>query len=366
MAEITPPWGVTGIATSAKIARLAQASALGSPIGTFAGGIQVVTAGGGHGVVESGGLLVSQHAGTPAMNVDVAIGSAFIRGTAATDQGVYHCPSTSIVTVAVTAAHASLGRKDLVVASVVDADYAGGPTAWALAVVAGTASGSPADPTIPANSLVLARITVDAAVSSIVNAKIADLRTFASAIGGILRCQSTARPTGISLFAGLKIYEIDTDRVYRYTGSAWAYESGGTNATAARAYGSGTQNVTVADTQLTLGNESYDYGSNFASNRYTAPVAGLYAVKAAVAVTANSGIIWQAGIYVNAVARTNAPRAVQSTGSGTPIGIAFSDHLALAANDLVDLRLSPISGGGPTLTVGHGTLDTYLAIVKIG
>lgn len=220
MAELIP-WAINDLSTEASVARRATASLLGSPLGSFAGGISATTAGGGHGVIGDGDLAVSQHAGTPGMSVDVAIGSAFIRGTEAADQGVYTAVSSSVVQVTVTAADVTNPRKDLVVARIYDEEYSGVDKEFALEVIAGTPAGSPADPTVPDNCLVLARVAVAAAASSIVNANITDLRTFATGVGGLHRCTAATRPTTVSLYEGLKIYEVDTGLVQQYDGAAW-------------------------------------------------------------------------------------------------------------------------------------------------
>lgn len=43
----------------------------------------------------------------------------------------------------------------------------------------------------------------------------------ASMVGSIPYVTSTTRPTGSDLYAGLLIYELDTNHYWRYTGSAW-------------------------------------------------------------------------------------------------------------------------------------------------
>ena len=64
---------------------------------------------------------------------------------------------------------------------------------------------------------------------------------------------------------------------------SWATDATGTSTTvAARAYSSVTTNVGTSFTQITFGSESYDTGSNFASNAFTAPSTGYYQVNSCV------------------------------------------------------------------------------------
>lgn len=177
------------------------------------------------GIVNAGDLAVTQN-GTPNMSVNVATGDVFIPGTEGTYQGVYHGENRGSLNLSVTAAHATNGRRDLVVARVKDTAYSGASDTFSLEVLAGTPAASPADPTVPANCWVLARLTVDAAVTSIVTAKITDLRTSytgqtrAAALGGIVTCTSTTRPT-VNISAGTTIYETDSKSVYVYNGATW-------------------------------------------------------------------------------------------------------------------------------------------------
>lgn len=176
------------------------------------------------GIVGPTDFAVTEN-GTPNMSVNVAGGRAFISGTQATYHGMYFAENRGVTNLSVTAAHATLARKDLVVAKVEDASYSGGVSTWSLAVVAGTAAGSPTEPAVPNNALVLAMIDVPAADTAIQNAQITDRRTStsgqgrASALGGVITCTSTTRPSHVE---GRVIYETDTDKLKTSNGSAWA------------------------------------------------------------------------------------------------------------------------------------------------
>lgn len=221
MTVATPPYVQQGQSHTAALFRQAQAASLGTPPGVlFAGGIQAVTAGGGHGVCGSGQMAVSQNTGAD-MNCRVAIGYAMVTGTENASQGTYVGYNDAIVTLAVSASDPTNPRKDLVVLKVRDAFYSGGSTDMSLAVVTGTPNAAPVDPTVPANALVLGRILVPAASTAVTNANITQLATRAASLGATMVCTSTTRPTGVSLYDGLEIWETDTHRLLRYDGTGF-------------------------------------------------------------------------------------------------------------------------------------------------
>lgn len=182
--------------------------------------VSLVSAGGGHGVVGSGDLAVTEKSGTPNMSVDVAAGTAFIRGTQGADQGVYIGTNDAVVNVVIAAADATNARKDLIVAKVRDAAYSGASDDLQLTVIQGTPAASPADPTVSEDTLVLARVDVPALDTSITNSQITDLRTRAYALGGVSNV-STLSLLPNPAFQGQDAYTRDTGKSYRYTGSAW-------------------------------------------------------------------------------------------------------------------------------------------------
>lgn len=181
------PWAIQGQSHEAEIARDFVAAITGSPVQTVTPAVSPSGVGGGHGVVFSGdGQLAVTQNGTPNMSVNVAAGRAFIRHTAtgSLDAGVYVFMNDGTVNVAIAASDPTNPRRDLVVAQVRDANYPGGVTNDArLTVVQGTPAAVPVDPTVPANSLVLARVTVGAGVTTILNANITDVRSRAWALG---------------------------------------------------------------------------------------------------------------------------------------------------------------------------------------
>lgn len=183
--------------------------------------------GGRQGVVGSGDLAVTEKSGTPDMSVDVAGGQAFILGDEGTYQGLYFVENRGTTNLAIAAADPTNARKDLVVARVRDSAYSGATDAWELAVVTGTPAAVPAEPSVPDNALVLALVDVPASDTAITNSQITDRRTTqagqfgrASALGGVVVCTSSTRPT-VGVYAGMQAYETDTNLVILYNGSNW-------------------------------------------------------------------------------------------------------------------------------------------------
>lgn len=129
------------------------------------------------GVVLPGDLSVSERAAGANMSVDVAAGSAFIHGTESGTQGTYHVYNDAVANLTIAAADATNPRIDLVVAQVRDSFYSGGDDDWQLAVLTGTPAASPAEPAVPDNAIVLARVDVDALAAAITDADITDRRS---------------------------------------------------------------------------------------------------------------------------------------------------------------------------------------------
>lgn len=151
------------------------------------------------------GLAVSQRGAGANMSVDLAIGDCIIpRSDATYGHNAYN---DAVLNVAVTAADGSNPRRDILVLYI---DYGEAPDTGVsnntngvvkCIIVAGTAAGSPADPTDAAiqsavtagNPFIkLARIRVGTGVTSISNSVIDDLRTLSEAASGGWRPQSSA------------------------------------------------------------------------------------------------------------------------------------------------------------------------------
>lgn len=185
------------------------------------------------GIVGLDSLAVTQ-TGVASMQVNVAGGFVLVDGTESpAAQGLYLCENRgTTLMAALTAAHATNRRIDLIVARVRDATYSGGTSAWALEAVAGTPAPVPAEPAVPANSFVLAAVTVRHLAEgggTILTADIADRRLqsgkgTATTIGGRRITTSGQRPT-TGLFEGEAILETDTNRALVWNGTAWVSEA---------------------------------------------------------------------------------------------------------------------------------------------
>ena len=103
------------------------------------------------------GLAVSERAASANMSVDVASGSCFVDDTKYVE--------SSITNVVISAAHATLARKDIITYDT----SAGNPAA-----VTGTAASTPVPPDIPSGDILLALVNVPAADTAITNSQIID------------------------------------------------------------------------------------------------------------------------------------------------------------------------------------------------
>jgi hypothetical protein len=109
------------------------------------------------------------------MTVNIAAGWGSIVATTA-NLGVYGVYNDATVIQSISAADATNPRIDLIVATVNDAQYSGSLNNVVFTTVAGTPAASPAVPSTPNNSIVLAQIAVAANATSISNANITDRR----------------------------------------------------------------------------------------------------------------------------------------------------------------------------------------------
>lgn len=213
MTALNPPTYLAAGTYSARYDRLMLASLLTPQHGTGALAIRP-------GVRPSPGgaaLAVSQRA-TPAMFVTVAAGTCYIQSPSATG-GSYICHNDAPVDVAISASHATLGRRDLVVARVYDAEISGTTNAWALEVVTGTAAGSPVTPATPSGAIPLAVVQVNAGTSTITNSNITDSRSFTAAVGGTIPAPATAMPA--NPHTGMAVYDTTNAVPKWWNGAAW-------------------------------------------------------------------------------------------------------------------------------------------------
>ena len=171
MAELTPPVFLQAGGESAQTSRLAISAAVLSS-----------------GVVTVTDMTVTAPGG--AMTVSVAAGQGWVVGSRAS-QGGYHVVNDAPKTVTITTSDPTNPRYDRIVAVINDAAYAGSLNSFVIAVVQGTASSSPVEPAIPADSFELARITVGAAVTTIAGGNVLDRRVRAIFRGPVFSAATT-------------------------------------------------------------------------------------------------------------------------------------------------------------------------------
>lgn len=173
------------------------------------------------GVPNAASMLVT--APSANMTVTVAAGAILIEGSQASSQGYYHLYNDAPMVLNIAAADATNPRNDLVIARVKDSFYSGTDDEAELVVLTGTPSGSPAIPNPTAlgynNYAELAVVNVPANDTSITSGQLTDRRPRTVALGGVIICTSSTRPS--AAFEGMTIYETDTDRQLTYTGSVW-------------------------------------------------------------------------------------------------------------------------------------------------
>jgi len=162
---------------------------------------------------------------SPNMSVLVLPGVAYIPGTENTTQGVYGCHNDANVTIAVTAAHATLARIDAIYVGVRDSFYSGANNDFVIDIITGTPAGSPTAPSVPVNSIRLANINVAAASTSITNAMISDQREYVAALGGVIPYPNAGAMSAGTVFVkpGQLAYDQTLGDLYlrNVAGSGW-------------------------------------------------------------------------------------------------------------------------------------------------
>jgi hypothetical protein len=133
------------------------------------------------------GTFTTTQSGTPGMSVLVGGGMAVIedsRGTQLTRMSLVTHTTTSN-TLAITTADPSNPRIDLVILRVKQIEMGdASDVPGSLEVIAGTPAGSPSVPSTPSGAIAIAQVAVGAGVTSIVNANITDVRTYAQSLNG--------------------------------------------------------------------------------------------------------------------------------------------------------------------------------------
>ena len=174
--------------------------------------------------------LIAVQASTPNMSVDVGAGTCFVKGTEASQQGIYHCINDGATNVIVPPAHASLPRWDVIAAVVHDEFYSGLDSSWDLVLVQGTPAASPVEPALPQNAIKLARVSVAALATSILNANIINSGPVADVVNLIV--SNTTERNRLTYVAGQEVLQADTRAKFFHDGSTLQLDEGAIVSTA--------------------------------------------------------------------------------------------------------------------------------------
>jgi hypothetical protein len=239
---------------AARVVRNAFSAVFMQPIAAFGNNATARTRGGSYGVVNEGDLLVTSTGG---LGYSVAAGRVVGPGTTATAQGLYLGYNDAAVTGSVGARDASNPRIDYIAYRVRDQDEdATGSEDDGIVVIAGTPAASPSPPSIPSSLgtlVILAEVLVPTGVTALT---FTDRRFFATAVGGVIPCTSSTRPTNTNtLRHGQPIAERDTGNRYWWSASVGAFRgahaqratSTGTSVSGTFGVGSVVDTITLPD-----------------------------------------------------------------------------------------------------------------------
>ncbi|WP_326730229.1 hypothetical protein [Streptomyces phaeochromogenes] len=157
--------------------------------------------------------LAARPAGTPNMTVIIAPGFCYIDQHDTGGTGTYVCVNDGDVTLNIApAGGAGQYRKDTVVASVYDQEYAGSASEWRLEVIQGpyaASAGATVRGSLPPNAQVIADLTIAPSQTAIDWGHILDIRQYSVAAGGIIPVGSANAPN--RPHPGQMLYLTDTD-----------------------------------------------------------------------------------------------------------------------------------------------------------
>jgi hypothetical protein len=296
--------------------------------------------------VVFGSLKVSQRGAGANFSVDVAAGTAFIFGDDVAGQGMYLVGSDAVINVTVPSPPASGTRIHRVVAQVKDKLHNSSDWSvydWEPVLLEDTGSGTPA---LPDSAITLATVSVANGQVSVTDSNITDTRTQACLITSkySLAFADADRPP--NPYESELIWRTNTKDYEVWDGSEW--RPFGINPPAAR-LGRITTNQSIADsttTALQWNSELEDthggHDNTTNPSRYTAPVAGLYAVTVSAP--------WaQATLGARQLdLRVNGSTIYPGARDGSPGNITFvqnaSRKLRLAAGDYVEAVVWQSSG----------------------
>lgn len=149
------------------------------------------------------------------MIISVNAGVAFVQGSSSATAGMYTCCLDTTGTLTVATSDPTNPRIDNVICQITDVGSSSSTTVITLQT--GTPASSPVAPTLPANSFLLATVSVAAGATTITSGNISTNRVFTVATGGILPISSTSG--GISGSAGMYAHDLGTGRLKVTDGS---------------------------------------------------------------------------------------------------------------------------------------------------
>jgi hypothetical protein len=135
--------------------------------------------------------------------------------------GVYLGVNNAPYQLTIPPAHATLGRKDIIVARVYDSENGGGSDEFTLEVVTGTAAVSPTAPAVPSRAYALAEVFVNNGGSTVISAGNVTLRLVPTGLRGSVVASPAARRPASPTYPELWI-DTTTDQVmYGNPGVGW-------------------------------------------------------------------------------------------------------------------------------------------------
>lgn len=166
-------------------------------------------------------------------------------------------------------------------------------------------------------------------------------------VGGEIRCTAATRPTGAALYDGLRIYETDTKRHWRYDGANWVFMGGNAPRVEARRSGSpqaipaGIITPWIATASSGSGDGMWSAGQ---PTRFVAPVSGVYAISWWMQFGSGSSAGDRQGfITVNSAGVGGGDRYaaqfIRSTSAADNIQISSSCQLGLYGGNYIELNL---------------------------
>jgi hypothetical protein len=165
----------------------------GNPFRQYDVGTRVFNAGTATGVQVPGGVFpglgAMQVTASSGLSVQVAAGYCCVPNASST-QGGYIFGTLTAATLTLAASSPLNPRTDLIVARVYDTGTSSGYCD--VEVITGTPASPPVTPSVPANSIALATISIPAAAVALASGAITDLRSYVVAPGGILPIANSA------------------------------------------------------------------------------------------------------------------------------------------------------------------------------